>query len=317
LGTAIKQTLGITTTMAAATRGELSAKNLYNGYASYIANPLEVSKFAIDNSNEMSGRISHANTDIAHGMANVNKRKSTMGKYNEIGFSVIGYAQIYTVDIPTWTAGYNEGVERYDGDHEKSVQYADALIRQTQGSGQIKDLYKKQRGSELEKSVYTMFGTFMVGVLYPKMRELGMDVNRGNVASAIITILPLIILPALLEGLMADPPKDDDEYAEWLALRSVLYGLGGVPLLGGVAQSAMTMYDFSLSPIESPINKAVNGLMSGDPDRFAQGAAAAFTLTTGLGVYKPYRTLDELLDQMTGSEEFNIPELTQIRPDSR
>ena len=311
-GTAIKQVLGITTTVAAVTRGELSKKNLYKGFAKYVSNPAAVSKFVLDNSYEMSGRISHANTDIAHGMSNVNKRKSTMQKYNEIGFSVIGYAQIYGVDIPTWQAGYEEGIEKYDGNHEKSVQYADALVRQTQGSGQIKDLYKKQRGTELEKSVYSMFGTFMVGVLYPKLRELGLDVRKGHVVRSIITLMPLVVIPAMLEGLMADPPEDDDEFAEWLALKSLLYGSGGVPLVGGATQALVGAYDFALSPVESSINKTIKGIQSGDPDNFA----AAVTMFTGLGVYKPYRTLEELIDQVSGEEDINIPELLQLRPDS-
>jgi hypothetical protein len=230
-----------------------------------------------------------------------------------MAFVVAG--QVYTVDMPTWIAGYREGLDRYDGNKQKAINYADNIVEQTQGSGAVKDLARLQRENEATKTMAAMFGTYIIGVLYPKMRELGIDTSKGYAARSALTLIPLIFLPALLEGLWRDPPEDDEAWLPWFLSKSMFYGSSGVPFFGDLLEATFGEYDYSVSPVESPINMAIRGIKSDDIDAQAKGIMAGVNMLTGAPVYKPYLFADEMIDQASGREDFNFLELLQLKKD--
>lgn len=302
-GTVMKQTLGITTTQAAIARGEASEKNFYKAVRSYVSSPAKSSEFVFENSLEMQGRLNNVNADLTNVLKGTERGHGVMNQIQRVGMMGIAYAQVYSVDIPTWFTGYYEGMDRFN-DKDRAIAYADALVRQTQGSGAIKDLAKIQRGSEAQKTVSTMFGTYILGVLYPRLRELGIDARQhGKWGRAAITVLPLLILPAILESLMSgQPPEDDESYAEWIATKTLLYGTSSVPFFGSTVRAATSDYygsGFQLSPIESVVNMGINGikdLEDGEIDRaFFKGLAATSGLVFKLPTYHPYKTIEEIL----------------------
>tara|TARA_B100000073_G_scaffold347991_2_gene364423 strand:+ start:15091 stop:23652 length:8562 start_codon:yes stop_codon:yes gene_type:complete len=302
-GTIMKQTLGITTTQAAISRGEATQKNFYKAIRSYISAPGKASQFVFENSLEMQGRLNNVNADLTNVIKATERGHGVMNDLQRVGMMGIAYSQVYTVDIPTWFTGYYEGMDRFN-DKDRAVAYADALVRQTQGSGAVKDLAKIQRGSEAQKTVSTMFGTYILGVLYPRLRELGIDARQHKKwGRAAITIIPLLIMPAMLEALMSgEPPEDDETYAEWVATKTLLYGTSAVPFFGSTVRAATSDYygsGFQLSPIESVVNMGINGikdLEDGEIDRaFFKGMAASSGLILKLPTYHPYKTIEEIL----------------------
>jgi len=314
--TGIKQTLGMTATYAAVLRGEVSQKNFFKSLRQYYTAPASMSKFVMENSAEMQGRIRKMDANVAMVMSSVSKLNTTYDKVMYAGMAFNSYSQMYTVDMPTWIAGYNQAMDKYNGNHEQAVNYADALVRQTQGSGAVKDLSVFQRGTETEKAAWAMFGTYIIGVLYPKLRELGIDTSRGNVARSAMSLTSLLFVPAILEGLMSDPPEDDEGLLEWTLLKSMLYGASSLPIIGGIVQGYAGDFGYSMSAIESPINMMINNVKSDDPEKFTKGLVVGLGIATKLPVYKPYQALDELIDQASGQEDVNIPELLQVVKDS-
>ena len=316
VSTMLKQTLGMTTTMAAVTRGELSKKNFLKGTKQFSTHPSESVKFAMDNSFEMVSRVSYLNADVAQVIQSANKLQDWRGKIQYAGMAGIGYAQLYSVDVPTWMAGYEEGMEQFN-DRDRAIEFADALVRQTQGSGHIKDLARVQRGGEFQKASVAMFGTFILGVLYPRLRELGLDARDGSAAKASLSLIPLIILPAILESMMSgDAPEDDENYALWAINKSMLYGSSSLPIASNLVSAAFGDYDYAMSPTESPINMFIHKIKSDDPEKWMEGLAVGTGLAFKLPTYKPYKILDEMTDQLSGDEDFNPLELLGAIPDS-
>lgn len=316
VSTMAKQTLGMTTTMAAVTRGELSKKNFLKGMRQYATHPAESAKFAMENSFEMASRVSYLNADVAQVMESANRAKNWRGKIQYAGMAGIGYSQLYSVDIPTWFAGYEEGMERFES-KDRAIEFADALVRQTQGSGHIKDLAKIQRGGEWQRAGATMFGTFILGVLYPRLRELGLDAREGKASKAAISLVPLILLPAILEGFMSgDAPDDDETFVEWMLLKSMLYGFSSLPIASNMMEATFGDYDYTMSPIESPVNMFIHKIKSDDQEKWIEGLVIGTGLAFKLPTYKPYKIIDELRDQASGEEDFNILELVGAIPDA-
>ena len=254
--------------------------------------------------------------NVAMVMSSISKLNTVYDKVMYAGMSFNTYSQVYTVDMPTWLAGYNQGMEKYEGNEEQAINYADALVRQTQGSGAVKDLSVFQRGTETEKAAWAMFGTYIIGVLYPKLRELGIDVSRGHVSRSVMSFVSLLFVPAILEGLMSDPPEDDESWLEWILLKNMLYGASSVPIAGGIVEGYAGEFGYSMSAVESPINMMMRNIKSDDPEKFTKGLVVGLGLATKLPVYKPYQALDEIIDQGTGQEDFNLPELLQVTRDS-
>jgi len=315
VSTGVKQTLGMTASYASVLRGEVTQRNFWKANRQYFTDPANASKFILESSVFMQSRIRKMDANIATVMAGVSKLNTTYDKVMYAGMAGMGYSQLYTVDMPTWMAGYNEGMEQYN-DHDKAVNMADTLVRQTQGSGAVKDLSTLQRGNETQKAAWTMFGTFMIGVLYPKLRELGIDVSKGHVLRSIFSLTSLLFIPAVLEGLMSSPPEDDESWLEWMLVKNISYGASSVPIAGGFVNAYLEDYGYSMSATETPIDMFMSNIKSDDPDKFAKGFAVGVGVVTKLPVYKPYLALDELIDQASGEEDLNVIELLQLRRDS-
>lgn len=314
LGTGVKQTLGLTSTEAAVSRGDVKQKHFLRALRDMATKPVEASEFAFANSNMMAERLKGIDADSSVVLrGDWTKGKISMAQ--KVGFMPLVYTQVFTVDVPTWNAGYLEGLDRHEGNHQQAVNYADALLSQTQGSGNVMDLARIQRGNEFQKAAASMFGTYFIGVLTPMLRQNFRDAAvRKNVYRAALTILPLIVLPAVMEGYLSnDAPDDDESLGEWVLLKSALYGLPAVPLVGGFVGSLAGDFDYRLSPVEGPLNTIRYGIKDaadGDLGKAAvKGGVVAFGLATKLPVYNPYKMIDEIMEVSRGDDEFSFREV--------
>jgi hypothetical protein len=65
----------------------------------------------------------------------------------QAGFWPMIKMQFLVVDVPTWLAAYNTGLEKFNGDDARAVQYADRLVARSQGSGFMADRSGFERGT--------------------------------------------------------------------------------------------------------------------------------------------------------------------------
>jgi hypothetical protein len=186
------------------------------------------------------------------------------------------------VSVPVWHAAFRDGLEKFDNDQQRAVDYADHIVRQTQGTGRAVDMAAIMSGhggyGQLKKT-FTMFYSYFNS-------QLGLLVRSGSVnkhlakrnptlAAARFTKDMMLIwaIPAILTLLAKEAATGDEEDEEkrmskiiW-ALAS--YGLGMVPLLrdvaplyAGLMDKNIPQYGFKLSPAQFFFEAPAKGIAS-------------------------------------------------------
>jgi hypothetical protein len=64
-----------------------------------------------------------------------------------LSFWLMTKVQFQLVDVPTWMAGYKQGLRKFGGDEAKAVAHADAIVKRAQASGMFSDRSAVERGS--------------------------------------------------------------------------------------------------------------------------------------------------------------------------
>ena len=145
-------------------------------------------------------------------------------------------------------------------DKDTAILEADAAVRLTQGAGGAKDLAAIQRNNELTKML-TMFYSYF-SVLYNRQRDMGRNVQEiKDMPKFLSRAFFTVMIPAIIGDLilMRGPDEDEDE-AEWVIRKVLLYPLMSVPLLRDVASTIDSGFDYRFSPLSTigeKISKAV------------------------------------------------------------
>jgi hypothetical protein len=178
-------------------------------------------------------------------------------------FLGIGLAQWYGVDAPTWMGAYdkylreNQGQKLNDLD-ANAVDYADSVVRQTQGGGSTKDLSKIQRGDELMR-MFTMFYSYF-NVLYNlgKLRISQTVKGQRPPVYALASMALLWFIPATLsEVVSARGPKDDEEWAEWALPLVAMYPFQTVVGVRDISNAIGSGFGYQLTPAESAVKNLI------------------------------------------------------------
>lgn len=108
------------------------------------------------------------------------------------------------VSYPTWVAGYRHGMQRYAGNERRAIQYADQLVRNTQGSSHPFEMSAWQRGSALKK-IFTPFYTFF-NLFANRMVEHSREWKEGKISTgqALSGYMWLVLIPAIYEEFVSD-----------------------------------------------------------------------------------------------------------------
>lgn len=148
---------------------------------------------------------------------------------------------------PTWTAAYKIGMEKF-GSEQKAIDYADMIVRKTQGTSAPKDLAPIQRGGSLKK-LLTMFYTFF-SAMQNQMMERGAQFGTGDkgVFDYIKAWWWIIIFPAVMSQVIRDRGVSSPSQT---AKDIVAYRFGGLPVVRDVASGVLTDFDYQFSPIGS------------------------------------------------------------------
>ena len=113
----------------------------------------------------MRNRLQTNDRDIRDAFAKLDKSTSSVKKQIVSKFFLpIGIMDM-AVSMPTWHAAYNKAlsgnVENINSlDEQAAIDYADHIVRITQGDGAVENLAGVQRGNELARA-FTMFYSYM------------------------------------------------------------------------------------------------------------------------------------------------------------
>lgn len=261
---------------------ELGGKYAFQGLKDTLKNPLKINeayKFVSERSEMMRDRLGNYDRDIHDALKKLNVAGAETGYFTEAAsslglestaeflaktshyssnvtdswFSMIGYMDL-AVSLPTWMGAYRKALDGNvenikAGDELSAIDYADGIVRKTQGAGAPKDLALVQRGSEVFK-LFTMFYSFF-SVLFNQFQKTGNQfVSDKDVPKLMGSLFLLWFLPAVIEDLiLGRGPGEDaeaEEYAKWALKKEVMYPFQSVVLMRDVV-NGMDEYGYSPS----------------------------------------------------------------------
>jgi hypothetical protein len=224
------------------------------------------------------------------------------------------------VTMPGWTAAYELGLKQNNNDEAAAVDFADRVIRQTQGSGRVVDLAKIAGGVGTAgefKRIITMFYNFFnaqLGQIRRGMAISGKQWTDGQQIRAagnlVLDVMAVIIIPATLEAIARQNCGDDPEAEDYLycaARSSTMFTASFFPIFRDVLPYVWRQFDpdfvggfgVRLSPVESALEtmartpKAVADVATGeqtetDYKTLVHGAGYAI----GLPGFQAWRIID-------------------------
>jgi len=210
-------------------------------------------------SKEMRFRLKNTDRELRSGLRKVAGKKDVRSRTQQGIMMMIAGAQLYTVDMPAWTAAYSRALRADPADVQGAVNYADRVVRISQSGGGLKDLSAMQRHRGLRRAV-TMFYSFF-SVLYGITRQIGQEVvgNHGPMGilrgmGRIFVVLTLQELGmALIRGELPDfEPEDEDKEGmiKYLAKQTLLAATAGVPLGRDLVSGAIEKkFGYSPTPL--------------------------------------------------------------------
>lgn len=267
--TLVSQELGLATSVDALGQkegGKFSnkegAKWMAVGLDAYASAPVESVKLVRQLSGEMRHRVENTNREVQHGIEALREPTGIPGldQYRQIqsaALMMIGGVQFYGVDVPTWLGAYYkaqaEGKTQSD-----AIAYADAIVRTSQSSGQLKDLAHLQRKGGLWRAA-TMFSTYTILLYNRALQAGGNGRSIKNVPGAVARLGWLILIPALADSLLRGegPGEDDEDPEAFYLLKTLTYTLSAIPIVGRGISSSIEGYNSSMLATDSiPTNTA-------------------------------------------------------------
>lgn len=228
-------------------------KYLGRGLLAYGRNPKKAREFVHSLSGEMRHRTNNFERDVRDLLKRGLGQSTLQSQAHRFMLYGISFADAQ-VTIPTWIGAYEQARDGGDS-HEDAIRFADKVVRTTQGSGAPKDLSAVQGNNELARA-FTMFYSWLAAK-YNRMRTLGRD-TASAVRERRVKDFPALaarawfalVLPALLGDLLAGRgPEDDEEPAEWMARKVLLFPLMTLPLVRDIAGAAEKGFSYELSPL--------------------------------------------------------------------
>jgi hypothetical protein len=239
-------------------------------YGKGVRATMETAKWVKDVSPMMAQRIKWFDRDVADATADFSRQSLTPDSlmssltskvglrkaeqwFKEHAFVPMGVVQ-FGVDLPTWCGAYQKGLKDFNGSETKARDYADSVVRLTQGSGAAKDLARVQRGSQYAK-LFTMFYTYF-NTLYNmtalRVADVNMNRDMGSVIRAGNSFLLLYMIPAVLTEIVAGRgPDDDEEFLAWSAKQLLMYPMQTVVGMRSIAGAIEGEFGYKASPAEA------------------------------------------------------------------
>jgi hypothetical protein len=244
----------------------------------------------------------------------------------QAGFWPMIRVQFHVVDVPTWIAGYNEGMKKFEGDEGKAIQYADRMVARAQGSGLMADRSGFERGTlskDVRQADFVRFFTTLQSYMIAKLNRGVVTTRRGvrdireadgvaaTAAAATNMAADLMLLyvfeaafMALAYALMTDD-EDDEDIRNFMLTELGSAAIGGVPFARD-AYGAFLGYGgggIYGSVLEVPSSIAVQ-VGQGEADRaFWRSITQGMGVLTGLPTTAGQRAIEGALSAAGRTQE--------------
>lgn len=310
---ALKQPLGIITTLDA-----LKTKHWMIGIQKAWLSPSAVTnwKEAFAKSKELGPLIKNYDRDVAvaaRAYADSIGDRARSRVY-ELAFMPISVMQS-VANVAAWHGAYSQALEQKMSEGD-AINFADKIVRTTQGSGALKDLSGMQRGGEANK-FFTMFYSYF-GVLYNRLADVQVrEAGLKNLHRKVGRYTVLLLMGELLNTLGDDawsalfPPdkkkeEDTTPFLVRLALNTVDSTINTLPVVRDLytgANAALVGTPSRPPPALGGVVKAFQGIGAAraiiwdgkDMTRAkARNIAALAGILTNQPVYGVYKMIDDI-----------------------
>ncbi|HBF39769.1 MAG TPA: hypothetical protein DDW50_20955 [Firmicutes bacterium] len=293
--------------------------------------------FVFGKSEMMKNRMNNRDRDIR----DATRRMIDSGTYDEIKdtyFALTGLFD-YAVTMPSWIQAYNQhiGQQMKSGkeiNDEMAIRYADQVVRDTQGSGDIVNMAGIQRGSEWYKALTQFYSYF--SVYANRQIEAFQRAKRNGEYGQLISFaaywwfMPALV-SELLSGRWGGGGDDDDDTVKWLLSTILKYPAGAFVLARDAISPAIDKMfgtgrgDVDLVPSADAFAKATQflgmlpGTIQGDikPEKLLKSGFEA----GGYWLHYPSKqistTVGNIYDSMVNGEDFYLRDLVFPKPGNR
>jgi hypothetical protein len=296
---------------------ELGPRWMASGFKAYMAHPIDSIEFVREKSGEMKHRADNLDRDIRKATREMVGEDRLLDPVRDFAFKGIAWADA-AVTIPTWLGGYNRALHEGKSDAE-AVQYADSMVRRSQGASGSKDLVRLQTSGEAGKLV-TMFYSYF-SHYYNAQRDVGRRLIDAQtpadfgdaLARAFWLNGPGVLAAALLAG---QGPEDEESWGAW-ASRTAFFNLFmGIPIARDLASQVSNAVagryvgGYQLSPAARALEvggkfviRDLPGVVTGEPSkRWVQNTVTLPGYLLGLPTGQPATTMQFLYDALWSRE---------------
>jgi hypothetical protein len=329
LGTVAVQLSGLSQSMVVVGKRDMAV-----GVARTLANPAQVAQDIAAKSPFMASRQTTFNKDIYdfYSDPQMGPAASRWGDIKQtyigpLAFWLMTKVQFYAVDVPTWTAGYVQGLRRFGNDEAQAIAHADAVVKRAQASGLFSDRSAIERGSVTRTArqndvvrLFTALGSYMFAkfnVAYERSAKAGRTVRKEGVSlksaqEALSWTLDMAFLFAL-EAVFAAairgqlPDGEDDEDDGWLKFLVKQTAFSVMATIPGVRDVAGPLQGFggggAYGAITEEVAKPFLQAAQGEVDAaLVKSVINATGLATGLPATQINRVVDAAWRQAEGQD---------------
>ena len=251
--TGLQQPAGLTQSIV-----RLGPKYVAQGLARWLGSPARMNatyEWILGESEFMRNRSDNTMREVSEIRNQLRVKGKIMGPIEDSYFYIIGKMQS-VVDIPTWIGAYekawatmsDEELQDMNEAKKTAVKLADQAVRDTQGTGNIVDLAKIQRGSPTKK-LWTNFYSFFNTTYNLAAESVGATnfKDASSVAKMAADMLLLTTLPAVMGYAIRNAfrDRDRDDLLKELAKENALFAMNMIVGLRdiGAAVSGFSGYE--------------------------------------------------------------------------
>lgn len=292
----------------------------------------EEAKFVFDKSEMMKNRMRDRDRDIK----DVTKKLVSQGKYDQIKetyFALVGLFD-FAITIPSWTQAYNKHIEDQvktgeQINEEMAIRYADGVIRETQGSGDIVNMAQIQRGSEMQK-LLTQFYSYFSVFANKEIEAVQRAKRKGEYAQLASFAIYWWFIPAVMSELLSGrgPSGDDPDelkWVKWVLTTTLKYPFSAFIILRDVVNAMGGKFGgYEMTPTSEALNKGVQlwnvtvqKAIEGKEVDWGKAAKIGFE-AGGYWLHYPARqmsiTVGNIFDEMVNGEDFHLRDLFFPKP---
>ncbi|MER9628386.1 hypothetical protein [Mesorhizobium sp. M0296] len=313
-------------------------KDMAVGIMQAAKNPISMARDIAAKSPFMATRQTTFNKDIFDFYSDP-KTGPIASRWGEIKAEIVGplafwlmtKTQWYLADVPTWLAGYRQGLRQNGNDEAKAVAHADAVVKRAQASGLFADRSAVERGSVSRTArqndvvrLFTALGSYMFAkfnVAYERTakakRLIGQDGFSARSAQealswtldmAFLFTLEAIVGAAIRGRLPDDEDDDDDGWAAFLAKQTAFSVMATIPGVRDVAGPLQGFggggsYGAVTEEIGKPLVEGAKSIEDGEVRRqFLKSVINATGLATGLPATQINRAVDAAWREAEGKD---------------